>query len=141
MKINYINLKIFTLIFLLSFTFITEIHSQQNTNFDGIFENGERFMFRTANGSLKSYIVLTLNEKSVLIVISRTDTVHNIINGIWFMEQFTDNYKVPSWASGTGKDEYIIHITNDIYRIGNEYMRKVKAPQGFWSNAFLDIGL
>jgi len=61
------------------------------------------------------------------------------------MQPFTGSFTVPSFATPSGENEHIRHVTRDIYEIrwgrNVKNVTRVKAPEGFWSNAYLDLAL
>jgi len=145
MQFRFFCFKILFFALIICFGLTHNISSQQRINYNEIIEKGERFLFRNTGGSFESYMVVTFNNTSILIVFYRADTVHNIINGIWFMQPFTGSFTVPAFASPSEVDTHIRHVTRDIYELrwgrNVKNVTKIKAPEGFWSNAFLDLEL
>ena len=120
------------------------IAAQQSFDSVAIF-NGERYMFLHKDGWFAAYMICKLGDESILIAIDneRTDFDHNIIAGYWFGELFNGSFDVPFRATTTGEKGYIEHINEDLYELRtgkrHDYFTLVKAPKGFWSNAFLSL--
>jgi hypothetical protein len=104
---------------------------------------GERYLFEDKQGGIKPFLVCTRNTRGEnvpsLHLIQRIDTDNLIITTFVITAPFDFNFFViPSFVSSWGK--YIRHITKDVYDIDGEYVTMIKAPKGFWTDAYLDAG-
>ena len=118
--------------------------SQEVNDSDNIFESGERFVFQNGEGSIERFMFLKLNNEMLLVVITRVDRDFNIIEGfnLWDFDGTSYYYDIPGYAGGGS----INHVHDDVYKVTSrkgresEYTRMIKAPEGFWSDAFLNTG-
>lgn len=115
---------------------------QRISYFNSIAEEGQRYMFQDNEGKLKPFIVTQYNGINgriwILHQIQSTDRDYYIID-TWMIRSpsFDDYYYVPFFGGLT-----IRHVTNDIWHIqigdNGEYVTMIKAPEGFWKEAYLD---
>jgi hypothetical protein len=99
---------------------------------------GERYLFQNKQGSIKPYLVCKSNNSSYLFLIEDTDSDNLIIRVFWINSvPFDDYFVMPSFVEGYAS--VIRHVTRDIYDIDGEYVTMIKAPKGFWSDAYLDV--
>ena len=50
------------------------------------------------------------------------------------MQPFREHFVVPDFAGGA----VIRRVNNDTWAIDDEYVTMIEAPNGFWTDAFLD---
>jgi hypothetical protein len=108
-------------------------------HFNAVAEDGERYMFLNNQGYLLRYIIVQQETPRGIVwllnVIHRIDKDFNIISARQLtMPVFNDNF----FSRFFGVIQ-IRHVTNDVWEVDGELVRMIRAPEGFWQNAFLDL--
>ena len=117
---------------------------QPPSYFNSIAEDGQRYMFKNKEGGLEPIIIAQYPGRPLLwsvYIVNRTD-IENYIIDLTIIPNpiFNDYFSTARYGYLT-----IRHINNDNWRISrnnatvDEYVTMIKAPEGFWAEAYLDI--
>jgi len=123
----------------------SESPEKRVSHFLSIAEDGKRYMFRSNDGNLMPIIIKqhTFSNGAkfwCVFIVNRTDQNNNIIDANLLQSTvFSDNFYTERYDYLT-----IRHINNNIWRISrsaagmDEYATMIEAPEGFWSEAYID---